>query len=337
MTAALVVFGTAFGLSLLLTPLAKRFALRIDLVDHPRPPIKTHSAPIPYLGGASLCISFAGSLLLWVLHMQVEPYRLIVLMACGGAVCLLGLADDIHELGVLSRLIAQLCVAAVLVRFGFHLELEFLPQWLAVVLSLLWIVGITNAMNIIDIMDGLAAGVALIACVGFAAIAVLTQQPLVLLVASGLAGACLGFLPYSFFPATIYMGDAGSNFLGLVLAATALEAGYTSINRMAWLGPILILGVPLMDTLLVMISRARKGRSMFQASQDHFPLRMVAAGMSRRRTVLVVHLGAALLAVIAVVATQVDTLPASLLILTPLLISFAVIFKLSRSQDRRHS
>jgi UDP-GlcNAc:undecaprenyl-phosphate GlcNAc-1-phosphate transferase len=274
---------------------------------------------------------------LWVFYIQVEPYRLIVLMACGGAVCLLGLSDDIHELGVLSRLTAQLCVAVVLVLFGFHLELEFLPQWLAVVLSLLWIVGITNALNIIDIMDGLAAGVALIACVGFAAIAVLTHQPLVLLVASGLAGACLGFLPYSFFPATIYMGDAGSNFLGLILAATALEAGYTSINRMAWLGPILILGVPLMDTLLVMISRARQGRSMFQASQDHFPLRMVAAGMSRRRTVLVVYLVAALLAGIAVLATQVGTLPASVLIITPLMISLAVVLKLNRPQDRQHS
>jgi len=158
------------------------------------------------------------------------------------------------------------------------------------------VVGVTNALNLIDIMDGLAGGVAVIACLGFAAVPFLGTESYVPLAAAALGGSVLGFLPYNFQPARIYMGDSGALFLGFLLAGTALGHGYTQVNVVALAAPLLILGVPLYDTALVMVLRTLKGKSMFRGSNDHLALRLRALGLTVKQTVLALWGASALLA-----------------------------------------
>ncbi len=171
---------------------------------------------------------------------------------------------------------------------AFGVQLEFLPAhpFIAIGLTLLWVVGVTNAVNLIDIMDGLAGGVTSIACVGFVLVPFLGSQSYVPLTAAALGGSLLGFLPYNFQPARIYMGDSGALFIGYTLAGLAMGHGYSQVNVLALCSPVLILGIPLYDTVLVMVLRTLNGRSMFRGSNDHLALRLRQLGMTVRQTVL---------------------------------------------------
>ncbi|MBN1595809.1 undecaprenyl/decaprenyl-phosphate alpha-N-acetylglucosaminyl 1-phosphate transferase, partial [candidate division FCPU426 bacterium] len=157
---------------------------------------------------------------------------------------------------------------------------------LAILLSLFWVVGVTNAMNLIDIMDGLAAGVSLIAAAVFFIIAMQNGRYNDMYIVAALGGAVLGFLPYNFPRARIYLGDTGALLLGFVLSSVAMGESYSRMNPLAVLAPILILGVPIFDTLFIMFLRHRRGVSMFRGSPDHLALRLVKLGVDKKRTVL---------------------------------------------------
>jgi UDP-GlcNAc:undecaprenyl-phosphate GlcNAc-1-phosphate transferase len=221
-------------------------------------------------------------------------------------VMVVGLLDDLWRFKPLLKLISQLVAASILVLFGVRLECLAMDGP-AIILTILWVVGMANAFNFIDIMDGLAAGVSCIAALAFLAITLPGQDNHVLLASAAMAGSSLAFLRYNWQPAKIFMGDAGSQFIGFFLAAIALGASYTQTTNVALFVPLLILGVPIFDTLLVVILRTLRGVPFFMGSDDHLALRLKRRGLSVPQVVLVLYLVSGLLASCAVMITRLST------------------------------
>jgi UDP-GlcNAc:undecaprenyl-phosphate GlcNAc-1-phosphate transferase len=217
------------------------------------------------------------------------------LLLSGCIALLVGLIDDFGVLTPNQKLLGQALAALVLIKSGTFIKLTFLPVWVAIPLTVLWIVAVTNAFNIIDIMDGLAAGVAAVAAVSIAAANYLAGRDAQAFLAAVLAGAAVGFLRHNFHPAKIFLGDAGSMFIGFMLAALSMNAGYTRVNLLAVISPVFILGIPLFDLLLVMFIRWRKGIPVTKGSPDHFALRLRRCNMSVRETAITTYVVGALL------------------------------------------
>jgi len=301
----LVVFISSLLAALIATPLMMRLALRLEILDRPAEGVKVHPRPIPYLGGAAIVVAFAVPLATAYALSGQPRERMLGLLLATVTIFLLGLWDDLRSLSVRTRLIVQFLTALVLLGHGFAVQLHFLPEWLNAVLTLVWIMGTINAFNFIDIIDGLAGGIALIASLSLLAIAAPGQNLLLLLPAAALAGASLGFLPYNFSNARIYMGDAGSYVLGLVFAALALETSYTQSNYLAFFAPVIILWVPLFDLSFTTLMRVVNRRSVFKASNDHATLRFMAIGFTRKKVAITAFLTSIFLAAAAVTVTKV--------------------------------
>ncbi len=282
----------SFAVSALSSPLARLLALRFGWVDHPSTPIKTHAIATPVLGGAAIFLSYALtlSLLRFLTHFPSGTLHTLRALLLGGSlVFALGAVDDIHKpggVGFRLKFIVQIAAALVLVAAG--VRIRFIsPAPVAVVLTVLWVVGVTNAFNIIDVMDGLSASQAAVASLAFLMIALPGEQLYVNFASAALAGAALGFLPWNFSSRRkIFMGDSGSLVLGFALAAISLGTNYSAVNPVGVYAPIMILLVPIFDTIFVAALRLRKGRSPFLGSKDHFALRLETAGWSRRAIVL---------------------------------------------------
>ena len=218
---------------------------------------------------------------------------------------MVGLIDDFGALTPRQKLLGQFIAALVLVRSGTFIKLVFLPTWVAMPLTILWVLAVTNAFNIIDIMDGLASGVAAIAALSIAAANFMAQRDAQAFLALVLAGAALGFLRHNFHPARIFLGDAGSMFVGFMLAALSMNAGYTRVNLLAVISPALILGIPLFDLILVMWIRWRIGVPVTKGSPDHFALRLRRCSLTVRETAITTYVIAALLGGVALLMSQV--------------------------------
>lgn len=271
-------FALSFILSLYLTPVMRGAALQFGIVDNPDGKLKRHKEPIPYLGGIAIYLSF---LLALAFSFKFDQEVLGLLLA-GTIVLLLGLIDDLGFLKPWVKIAGQMVAVLVLVRSGIFIKLIFLPTYVSIPLTFLWLVGMANAFNIIDVMDGLSAGVAFFASLAFFVVALINGRIMIAIVAITLAGSLLGFLRYNFTPAKIYMGDAGSMFLGLMIGALAMIGSYTEKNLLGFLAPVVILGIPIFDTLLVMFIRWRKKIPIFLGSPDHYALRLLAVGLSAK-------------------------------------------------------
>lgn len=277
--------------SLFMTPLVRFIAIKMDILDHPSTSVKTHTEPVPYLGGVAIFISFLVSLFL-VRYLTAFPsgtLRSLRGILLGGVLIFsMGLADDVKKGGLhySTKFMIQILAAVMLIRFG--VRLQFIdPPWLAYAFTIIWIVGITNAFNIIDIMDGLSSGVGIIASFAFLFISLPTEEIYVNFAAVALAGAALGFIPYNLSKRfRIFMGDCGSLFLGFLLGALSMGTSYGKENSWGVFAPILILGVPIFDTSLVFFLRIKRGISPFLGSKDHFPLRMEKLGWKRPHILL---------------------------------------------------
>ena len=208
---------------------------------------------------------------------------------------ILGLVDDLGELGPWTKLGGQLVAAWVLVKSGVSIQLTFVPEWVALGVSVLWLLAVTNAFNLIDIMDGLSAGTAAVAALVLLVAADLGGGVTEATLLAGLAGACLGFLRYNFQPASIYMGDTGSMFIGISLGALAMSGADTERHAGGALAPALILGVPLFDMLFVMYVRRRRGLPVMLGSPDHVALRLRKWRLSTRQTVTASYVATAAL------------------------------------------
>jgi len=283
-------------LTLGLTPLFRRVALRTQFMDNPTGQLKKHTAPVPYLGGLAVYFSVLFVLLAAsILAPTPDSPKLLALLAGGTVLALMGLWDDLFSLGPGFKFLVQIAAAGLLVLFGLLLEFMPSPPLVGVVLTIFWVVAVTNAINLVDIMDGLAGSLITLACLGFILVSLPNEAMYVNVAAAVLGGALLGFLPYNWRPARIYLGDTGSLFAGFLLAGVALGENYTGVNNVGLLAPLLILGVPLYDTLLVIVLRLLKGKSPFLGSNDHVALRLRAVGLSVPSTVgLLASVGALL-------------------------------------------
>ncbi len=268
----------SLGLSLYGTPLAARAAMRFGIVDRPDGALKRHRGPIPYLGGLAVFGSF---LLTMALVFEFDS-RVLGLLLAGTLLVLLGLMDDFGALGIGAKFLGQGLATLVLIKSGVAIQIGAFPGWANTTLTVLWLIGMTNALNIIDIMDGLAAGVAVVASAFLLAVAWLNGQIPIVLMTATLMGSLLGFLHYNRHPARIFLGDTGSLFTGMMLGALAMIGKYDTVNAIGFLSPLMILVVPLFDTLFVMAVRVTCGRSPFRGSPDHFALRLRRWGLSVR-------------------------------------------------------
>ena len=276
-------FLLSAGLAWWTTPLARNAALRYNIVDKPDGRLKDHTQPTPYLGGIVVYISF----LLTLSFTFGFNEKILGITLAGSVLVIIGLFDDMQAVTPGVKFLGQLVAILVLIKSGIRIELIALPEWLNLPFTVLWIAGIINAVNILDIMDGLATGVAFCASLILFIVSVLNGNTMIAVLTLALAGSLLGVLKYNFEPAQIYLGDTGSMFIGLMLGSLSMIGSYSNSNSLGFVAPVLILGVPIFDMLFVMILRYRKGISMFLGSKDHFPLRCRKIGFSVRQIVLI--------------------------------------------------
>lgn len=350
--AALITLVGAAILTTLIVPVVRRLGLHWDLVDAPDPR-KQHTRPMVRLGGVGIVIGFSLALSgTWLLggFNQLPPVKdQLIWTTLAGALCffVIGLADDLFALPPLPRLLGQLLVATAVwlegVRIG-TIELPFagltggsvltLPAGVSLLATVIWLVGITNAINWLDGLDGLAAGVSGIAAIGLLSVSFSLHQPAAGLLAAALAGACLGFLRHNFNPARIFMGDGGSYFLGFALAAISIVGPAKGLTSVSLLLPLLILSLPLADMSAVIMGRLREGRSPFYPDRRHLHHRLLRAGFSHRRTVVLIYAFTQWLAALALVLADAELRFLWLGLATAVLIAVLVLARRRMQQER---
>ncbi|MBI3782652.1 MAG: undecaprenyl/decaprenyl-phosphate alpha-N-acetylglucosaminyl 1-phosphate transferase [Deltaproteobacteria bacterium] len=314
MTRAGAAFVLAAILSCSITPLIRWIAITCGFLDRPDGKLKRHPAPVPYLGGVAVFISFVLSLVVFG-----EARNLGWLLLAGSFVLVVGLIDDLLHLDPWSKLGGQaVAVGAMLYALGTY-ELELLPLSLKLGVSFVWLLSVTNAFNLVDNMDGLAAGVGMVGAVILAGVALSSGAATATLALAALGGSLLGFLRYNFSPATIFMGDAGSNFIGLMLGALSLHRGVTH-EPLGLLVPALVLGLPLADMSFVILVRSGRGASIMHGSPDHVALRLRQRGFTTRQTVCASYLGAAVFGALGVSVGLVNSITAAVIVAAILLI-----------------
>lgn len=301
-------YATAAVLSCALTPVVRWLACRAGALDRPSER-KKHEQPVPTWGGMAIILGFLGAGAAAARTASVPPKALAAILAGGLGVATIGLIDDFREVPARVKLVLQvlctvpLLVGGVTVGFlsdPFHRSLVALPTWLAWTVTVLWVVGVTNAINLIDGLDGLAAGVSAIACVALAVVALAWQQPAVGLLCAALAGSAAGFLPWNWHPARIHMGDTGAYFLGYTIASLTILGAFKMAAAISVLVPILVLAVPLLDTVLSPVRRYLQGRPAFAPDRGHLHHRLMEMGLSEPRVVLLTYIVTALCAGIAI-------------------------------------
>ena len=297
---------TAFAISAAALPLLRR-SLAPWLGDAPAA-LKTHAGIVPAVGGCAVALGFFASLSLIRFFTDFPTgtlHNLRGIFLGGGIVFTLGLIDDINKPAGLSpyiKMAFQTLAAVILIHYG--ISVQFAPQPWGYILTILWVVGITNALNLFDIMDGLAASQAVLASAVFLIIALPSEFIYVNFVAAALCGAVLGFWPYNHSrKLKTFLGDSGSNLLGFLLAACALGAKYSAVNPSAVFVPLIILALPIFDTLFVSLVRSCKGISPLRGTADHFPLRLERLGLTKTQVLLICILAAAVYNILAYAIT----------------------------------
>ena len=298
----LLILVSAFAMAASLTPLVRRMAVKLCIVDKPSAR-KIHARPMPLMGGVAIYLAFIATLLFLGDRAVV---REAVGICLGATLCsFMGLWDDRSGLAVISKLAGQVIAALIVIASGVQVRI-LRVQAVNIVATIFWVVGITNALNLLDNMDGLSGGVGAVASAFFLLLAAMSGQYLVGALAAALLGACVGFLVYNVNPASIFMGDAGSLFLGFLLAATGIKLRFPdNVTFVTWMIPVVVLGLPIFDTTLVVISRLRRGRNpLTTPGRDHVSHRLVGMGFTRREAVLILYLTCCALGVIAMYLTQ---------------------------------
>jgi UDP-GlcNAc:undecaprenyl-phosphate GlcNAc-1-phosphate transferase len=315
----------AFIVAYLLMPLAAKLAFRIGAIDQPNAR-KVHNKPMPRLGGTGIFIAFV----VVVLATQGLDRSLMGILLGGAAIFLVGILDDIYRLSPWTKLAAQIAAALIAVYFGVRVHVMTNPfdgvfqlGALSIPLTLLWIIGITNAVNLIDGLDGLAGGVCAIAAITIGVVAWKGDQMVVAYMALVLAGAIAGFLPHNFHPARIFMGDSGSMFLGFVLACLSVSGLAKGATLISLCIPVIILGIPVFDTLFAIIRRVNNQTPIFGADKAHLHHRLMDMGLSHQKSVVIIYIVSALLGAAAVVMAYVSS-PKALLILAVVLVFIIV-------------
>ncbi|GBE39254.1 MAG TPA: hypothetical protein ENG75_05855 [Nitrospirae bacterium] len=284
-------------LSWFLTSLTKRTALRHNRVAAPKED-RWHSTPTALFGGVALYLTFLIATLIFVRPLEME---FIGILAGGTILFAVGMADDLRPFKPYTKLVVQIIAAVVALMFG--IRMEMFPPLVAVPLTVLWIVAVTNAFNLLDNMDGLSAGIAFITAAVLAVVSFMQGRAELVTISLIIAGTSLGFLRYNFNPASIFMGDCGSMFLGFTIGALTIAGTYQHASNLivTMAVPVLVMAIPILDTGLVTVMRKLTGRAVSQGGKDHISHRLVLLGLSERQAVLLLYLLSVITGVIAII------------------------------------
>lgn len=311
-------FIVALVISYILTPFVKKLAWKTGAVDIPKDERRVHTKPIPRIGGLAIYIAFIVTVLI---TMPVTDNIKGVIIG-GTLITILGVLDDIYNLPAKIKLLGQVAAAGILVYFGIKVEWVTNPLGdmvylgkLSIPITIFWIVGVTNTLNFIDGLDGLAAGIASIASFTLMLVALNEGLGPVVILTAALAGGAVGFLPFNFNPAKIFMGDTGAMFLGYILAAISVMGAIKSATAIALAVPILALGLPIFDTAFAILRRAINGYPVMKADKDHLHHRLLAIGLTQRQTVLIMYSISAALGMSAIALSEMGLLQAGFILI----------------------
>lgn len=303
-------FVTAIIISFFMTPIARKIAIKVNAIDIPKDERRIHKKPIPLLGGIAIYLATTISIILFL------PINntLISIIIGGTIIFVSGIIDDIKDISAKSKLIFQIIAALVLILGDVKIEFITNPfsvdrpllylDGFSIPLTIIWIVGITNAFNLIDGLDGLTAGVASISSLSLLFVASQFHYNKIMIISVIVAGACLGFLPYNFSPAKIFMGDTGALFLGFMLSAISIEGVMKSTAAIAIIIPIIILGIPIFDTTFAIFRRLLNGKSIMEADSGHLHHKLVKKGYTQKETVLIFYLISGIFGILAVIVAK---------------------------------
>ena len=318
-------FFIATGVVLVVTPAVIFLANKTGAVDKPDAR-KVHTIPIPRIGGIGIYLAFTSAIIFVSVISNFEGETLNTirgLLISGSLMFLVGIIDDYKNLPAKVKLMGQIIAAAVLVM-GFNVRVDFITdplgdyiylEWLAIPATIFWLVGLTNTVNLIDGLDGLAAGVSGLAATTILLVAMEQHFFLITILTAGLAGAAFGFLFYNTNPARIFMGDSGSLFLGFMLAAISIVGAMKSATTVALVVPILALGIPILDTTFAILRRYLGGQPIFKPDKGHLHHRLLSLGFTQRQAVLLMYVISAMLGVSAIVLTEVNSQVAGFVLL----------------------
>ncbi|MBS3973892.1 MAG: undecaprenyl/decaprenyl-phosphate alpha-N-acetylglucosaminyl 1-phosphate transferase [Actinobacteria bacterium] len=309
----MIILAVSAVVTLVATPLVRSASLRLGLVDVPCGR-KVHTKHISRLGGVAIFAGFSAAIALqlagevwfgWPQLILAQGFQVFGVLGGLLAIFIIGVIDDVVGLSPAYKLLGQAFAASIVIAAGVRIDFIGNPAGgglialglLGVPLTLVYIVGFTNVINLIDGLDGLAAGVSAIGAISFLVIAIHTNQFAAAALAAALIGACIGFLRYNFNPASIFMGDSGAMFLGLALAGISILGVMKSVAAIALAVPLLIIGVPIFDTIVAIIRRIRHQRPIQEADRGHIHHRLLGRGFDQRQTVLIIYLWSAALAV----------------------------------------
>ncbi|WP_422449049.1 glycosyltransferase family 4 protein [Thermoanaerobacterium sp. DL9XJH110] len=324
-------FLTALVISYLVTPAVSKLAWKIGAIDVPRDGRRVHKKPVPRLGGLAI---FAAFMAVGLITLPLNFSSVRGMLIGGAFIVMVGVLDDVYSLPPKVKLAGQVAAACILVLFGLKVEwvtnplggMFFLGKW-SVPITLFWVVGITNTLNFIDGLDGLAAGIAAIASFTMMLVNLSLGQSNAVLMTALLAGAAVGFLPHNFNPAKIFMGDTGAMFLGFMLSAVAIDGAVKSATAIALIVPILALGLPIFDTAFAILRRFVNGKPIMQADKGHFHHRLLAIGLSQRQAVLYLYFISLMLGACSIILAKVGVKEA---VIALCVVIFALLFSMRR-------
>lgn len=321
-----IAFMLAFITTFVITPYTIKLAKKVGAVDTPKDERRVNTTTMPRLGGLAIIAGFVISILYLIIILNIENsinmlednmYIKLIGFFIGGlliaAVCFI---DDLRDLPPIVKLIAQIVSAVIVVACGLRIQninIPFfnkvgLPNIFSIILTIGWIVGVTNAINLIDGLDGLSSGIALISCISMLIIFALNGSPIIaILLITALAGALSGFLPFNFNPAKTFMGDAGSNFLGYSLSVISIFGVAKTYTLVVVVAPLIVLGLPVIDTIIAIFRRIIKGKSLkaiMKADKGHLHHKLLKLGFSQREAVLVMYAITAALGLFAIVLLE---------------------------------
>lgn len=341
----IIAFFIPFILSYLLTPIAKKLAYKFGAIDVPKDERRVHSKPIPRLGGVAIYLATIITLLI-LAPKNTTTYAILL---GGSIIAITGMIDDIKPMPAKLKLILQILAAVVVVVGGITIDSITIPastrmvdlKMFAIPITIFWIVGITNTLNLIDGLDGLSAGVSGISSLSFFFIALNVASRLdnpqlmafPILMALVVAGSAFGFLPHNFNPARIFMGDTGSLFLGFMLSVIAIEGAMKSIA--AILIPLLVLGLPIFDTTFAIIRRYVNKKPIMEADRGHLHHRLLDKGFSQKQTVLVLYAISLLLGTSGILFSHLS-IGVGILVLTIVMALIINTAKMGTEQAKKH-
>jgi len=310
-------FALALAVSYFMTPYVKSFAEKVGAIDVPRDARRIHDHPIPRMGGLAIFMGFVMSVIVFITF----DSQVLGLLLGALIIAAMGAVDDIVGLKPMIKLAVQVLAALVAIRCGIYFNVITNPNLmsyndtinmglLSLPLTVIWIVGCTNAFNLIDGLDGLAVGVSAISSFTLLIVSLLVSGPNTSFLLAALCGACIGFMPYNMNPAKIFMGDVGSQFLGFVLACVSIMGIFKLTAVITVLIPVMAMMLPLADTIFAFARRILHGQSPFHADRGHFHHRLLAMGLSQKQAVAVLYGFSAVMGLVSVIIAGKDRDPA---------------------------